>query len=140
MVKKHFNLKVRQESVTNAEPGQLSQYSYWTMGWKNFSSDCGSSKRFFSSPKCPHWLLDLPTLVFNGHQASLPRVKWPGSESDHLPPSGVEDTYEWMYTYTLPIHFQGMYRDNVPFIFTYNCVGSANTVIAFRQCKIQFLG
>jgi hypothetical protein len=67
-------------------------------------------------------------------------LKWPGPESDHLPPISVEVTHEWKYTYTPPIHFQGMYRDNFPFTLTYNCVGSANTVIAFGRSKIQFLG
>jgi len=52
---------------------RTAQCSYWTMGWKTFSSDCGNGKRFFSSPKCPHWFLDPPTFLFNGHQASLPR-------------------------------------------------------------------
>jgi hypothetical protein len=78
------------------ELGECSQYSDWLhAGWprgpgrgKIFSFTCHSDC-FWS----PHSLLS------NGHRGALyPRVKRPGRESDHSPPSSAEVMNTWIYT------------------------------------------
>jgi hypothetical protein len=56
------------------------------MGWMNGGSNPGRGWKFFSSPPRPHQLWGPPNLLSNGYQ----KVKRPGREADHSPPSSAE--------------------------------------------------
>jgi hypothetical protein len=47
----------------------------------------------------------------------LARVKRPGSEADHLPPTTVEVKNEWSSTSTPPVCLLGVYRHKFPLHF-----------------------
>jgi hypothetical protein len=44
----------------------------WAMGWMIGGTRHGRGWEFFSSPPCPHWLWDLPSLLSNVHQGLFP--------------------------------------------------------------------
>jgi hypothetical protein len=50
--------------------------------------------------------------MFSGHVGSLPGIKWPECEVDHLYPSKTEVTKEWSYTYTAAICRHDEVRDS----------------------------
>jgi hypothetical protein len=61
----------------------------------------GRRSEFFSSLLRPDWLWGPPSLVSNGYQGALTlRVKRPGLEADHSPPSNADFKYAWSYAST----------------------------------------
>jgi hypothetical protein len=59
--------------------------------------------RIFTSPRRPDRLCDQPSLLSNGYRELFPwKVKRPGLEADHSPPTSAEVTKTWIYTSTLP--------------------------------------
>jgi hypothetical protein len=50
----------------------------------------GGAWKFFSSPPYPERLWGLPSLLSSGYQGLSLRVKRPGREADHSPPSSAE--------------------------------------------------
>jgi len=138
--KKKIQFEIRQVLVTLRS--QDNSVSVVTGLWAGRpSAQTVAAARDFSLLQNVHtgcWTL--PHSYSMGTRPLFQGVKWPGPESDHLPPTSVEVTHEWKYTYTPHTHVQGMYRGKFAFTFTYNCVGSENTVIAFGHSKIQFLG
>jgi hypothetical protein len=50
----------------------------------------GRGRRFICPPKRPDRLRGLPSLLFSGYRGSLPEVKLPGREADHLSLSNGE--------------------------------------------------
>lgn len=116
MVKKTFQFHVWQVLVTTAEPRQLSQCSYWLWAGRN-SPQIVAAARDLSILQNVHTGSGThPPSYSMGTRPLSPTGKVEGPEYDHSPPSRVEVTHEWKYAYTLPIHLQGMYRDN--FLFT----------------------
>ena len=73
--------------------------------------------RVFSSPKCPYWLWDAPSLLFSGYQASFPGLKWPECEVNHSLPFSAKVKDEWSCTSALPLCLHGMDRENFSFYF-----------------------
>jgi hypothetical protein len=61
--------------------------------------------RFFTSPCCPDRLCGPPNLLYNGYGGSFLRVKRPGREADHSPPTSAEVKKMWIYTSTCPYAF-----------------------------------
>jgi hypothetical protein len=99
-------------STTNPILPESSQYSYQATGWTiRVSNPRGTGILLSSKTSRPAlgptqppvgWVLGA---VFTG-------VKWPGSETDHSPPSSAEVTNVWSYNSILLICLQGMYRDS----------------------------
>jgi hypothetical protein len=56
--------------------------------------------RIFSSPHRLDRLWGPLSLLFNGCQGPSRRVKWPGCEADHSPPTSAEVKITWIYTST----------------------------------------
>jgi len=48
------------------------------------------------------------------------RLKQPGYEADHIPPSNAEVMNEWSYASALLAWLHGVDRDNFTFTFYYN--------------------
>jgi hypothetical protein len=48
-------------------PGQLIQYSDYTMGWTIQGSNPREGKRFLSSPKHPDWFWGKTSLLVDGY-------------------------------------------------------------------------
>jgi hypothetical protein len=59
----------------------------------------------FSSPCCPHRLWGPQTSYPMGMGALSPRVKPPGCEADHSPPTGAKVNKMLIYTSTPPYAF-----------------------------------
>jgi len=75
-------------------------------------------REFFLLQNCPDRLWSPCSLLFNGYQGSfVGRVKQPGREINHLPPSTVEVKNEWSYTSSSPIYHCGMDREDFTFTF-----------------------
>jgi hypothetical protein len=81
------------------------------MGWMVQGLNPGWCKRFFSSSERQDWLLDLPSLLFNGKQHPLLVVKWLRCDADHSPPSSAKVKNKWSYTSSPSICLHGMARD-----------------------------
>jgi len=58
----------------------------------------GNGKKIFSSQTCPHQILGLPNLLFDGYEGPFPRGNWLGHNADHLPPCNAEVKNVWNYT------------------------------------------
>jgi hypothetical protein len=59
----------------------------------------GSGWEFHSSPPSPGRIWSPPSLLCNGYQRFFPyKVKRPGREADHSPPSSAEVKNAWYYT------------------------------------------
>jgi hypothetical protein len=66
--------------------GKCSWYSDWVRaGW--FRDRILVGGEIFHT--CPDWPWGPSSLLYNGYQV-FPRVKWPGRDVDHLPPSHAE--------------------------------------------------
>jgi hypothetical protein len=64
-------------------------------GLNDWGSIPSRGKIFFSIPQSPHWFCDPPSLLSHGYRGggSLTGANRPGLETDHSPPSSVEDNY-----------------------------------------------
>jgi hypothetical protein len=80
--------------------------------------ESGRSMRFFSSPKCPHWLWGRHNLLVSGRLCSL-KVKCLVHEAGHSPSSaGVKN--EWATPPFPPSAFTACTGTDLPIIFTSN--------------------
>jgi len=85
-------------SYYQQELARMAQSLYW-LGWTLLVSNLGRDKRWFlfsSKPSIP--AVELTQLVFNGYRVSFPRLKRPGRDVDHSPPSSVVVKNEWSHT------------------------------------------
>jgi len=78
--------------------------------------------RFFLLSKHADWHCGPPSLRSKGTGGSHPEVKWPKSETDHLPQSSTKVKKEWSHISAPPTYLHGMDRDNFTFILPYGCV------------------
>jgi len=75
-------------------------------------SNLGRGKRVFSSPNRPDRPWSPFSLMFSMHLGSVPGIKWPECEVDHLYPSKTEVTIEGSCTCTATICRNGEIRDS----------------------------
>jgi hypothetical protein len=78
--------------------------------------EASRGKKFPLLQNRPDWLWGPPSLQFSGWQGSLLKVKWPGHEADHSPPSNVKVKNEWIL-YAPPLCLHCVDRDNFTFFF-----------------------
>lgn len=64
----------------------------------DYPSSPNSVRRSFTSPLCPHWLWDPPSLLSKDVRGSSWGVKCMRHESDHSPPSRAKVKNAWSYT------------------------------------------
>jgi len=75
-------------------------------------------REFFLLQNCPDRLWSPCSLLFDGYQDSFPgRVKQPGREVNHSPPSTVEVKNEWSFTSASPICHCGVDREDFTITF-----------------------
>jgi hypothetical protein len=73
----------------------ISVVQHWATGWMIGGSSPGRGWEFFSSPPCPERLWGPPSLLSNGYQGLLKRLR---READYSPPSSAEVKNAWSYT------------------------------------------
>ena len=61
--------------------------------------------------KCPDWIWDTISFLFNEQRGCQSEVKWTEFEVKHSPPSIAEDEKEWSCTRTVPILLQDVVRN-----------------------------
>jgi hypothetical protein len=89
--------------------------------------------------KCPHWLLDPPTLSLNSDRSSLPGVKPLGSDVDCTGSSIAVAEHEWIYTSTPSIRLHDMYRDKfISYRNSHVLLGFSLTSNNIRSFKKQY--
>jgi len=82
-----FTVKLHRKRVT-VDTLTLKWIFYDPSKWTARGSNPGRGEILRTCPDQP-W--GPPRLLYNGHRVSFPRLKWPGRDADHPPPTDAED-------------------------------------------------
>jgi hypothetical protein len=88
----------------------LAQWPHYMSDGLQFESWKGLKILLFLKMFTP--AVDPLTHLVSGYWGSFLRIKWPGYNADHSPPSRAQVKNEWSHTCDPPICFQGVDRDN----------------------------